>query len=196
MRLFVALYPPPAALEHLARAVAQTRLATATAQGTNVGLTPRERWHITLVFLGELPPARVSSASAALGEAVARWRAQGGRAPALRLAGAGTFGRRRFTVVWVGLADDLTGLRTFGAALRNRLRRHGLSHDDKPFRPHLTIARPGERLPAAALAADLELLHAYRGPRWWATEVHLVHSRPGPHPVHESITTHPLVRRS
>jgi 2'-5' RNA ligase len=95
--------------------------------------------------------------------------------------------------VWVGLAGDLAGLRALAGAVRRELRGAGLPFDPKPLRPHLTIARPGERLPVADLAADLATLRSsYEGPEWTVEAVRLVRSRLGSQPVYERLTTVPL----
>ncbi|MFS8497750.1 MAG: 2'-5' RNA ligase family protein, partial [Micromonosporaceae bacterium] len=115
------------------------------------------------------------------------WRAGGGRPPALRLAGGGRFGRRRFTVMWVGLQGEVDQLRSLGDAVRAHLRRSRVDYDRKPLRPHLTFARPGDRLPEADLTADLATLAGYEGPGWTVDQVYLVRSHLGPTPVHERL---------
>jgi RNA 2',3'-cyclic 3'-phosphodiesterase len=200
VRLFVALYPPAEALDHLADAVTRLRLGAAAAQGTNVRLAARPLWHVTLAFLGEVPEERVQAAQQAVSTAVGQWyastagpwRAAATGQPRLRLAGGGTFGRRRFTLLWVGLAGDLDALRSLTGAVRRRLRSNRIPHDRKPLRPHLTVARPGERLPPEDLAADLEALERYNGPAWAVGAVHLVRSHQGPRPVHEPLAAFPL----
>lgn len=192
VRLFVAVYPPVEALDHFAAAVAGLRLGAATAAGTNVRLVARPLWHLTLAFLGEVPDDRAAAAAAALTEGVARWQAGDGDPPALRLTGGGRFGRRQSTVLWVGLAGDLAALRSLGGTVRRELRRARLPFDRKPMRPHLTFARPGERLPPADLAADLATLTGYEGPEWTVEAVHLVRSQLGPKPVHDRLATVPL----
>ncbi|HLV58836.1 MAG TPA: RNA 2',3'-cyclic phosphodiesterase [Natronosporangium sp.] len=187
MRLFVAVYPTQEALADLAAAVSRLRLGAAAASGVNVRLTARPLWHVTLAFLGEVAEERVSVVGQAVREGVQSWVAAGGRPPALRLAGAGRFGRRRFTVVWVGLRGDVDQLRSLGDAVRAHLRRRRVAYDPKPLRPHLTFARPGDRLPEADLAADLATLSGYEGPGWTVDEVYLVRSHPGPRPVHERL---------
>lgn len=184
----MALYPPESALDHLAAAVRRLRLGVAAASGTNVRLTARPLWHVTLAFLGEVPDERAGDAQAALESAVADWRAGTG-GPSLRLAGAGRFGRGRTTVLWVGMAGDLTAVEGLARQVRRALRRARLPFDRKPFRPHLTFARPGDRLPAADVAADLATLATYEGPTWRLDAVHLVRSHLGPTPVHERLAT-------
>jgi RNA 2',3'-cyclic 3'-phosphodiesterase len=183
-RLFVAVYPPQAALAHLAAVVAGTHLGRAEAAGVNVRLAPRDRWHVTLAFLGEVDPARVPDARDALGKAVAGWQAA---APRLRLAGGGRFGRGRFTIVWTGIAGDLAALTDLSKAVRRQLKRARLPFDPKPLRPHLTLARPSGRLGPTEVAADLATLGGYQGPPWSVDELRLVRSHLGPDPVHEPV---------
>lgn len=188
----MAVYPPPAALGHLAAAVDELQLGRAAAAGTNVRLAARHRWHLTLAFLGEVSDDRAPEVAPALDAAVARWRAGGGAPPRLRLAGGGSFEGRGSAVVWAGLAGDVAALRKLGEIVRRALRRARLPHDRKPFRPHLTVARPGERLPPDALAADVATLRGYEGPEWVADAVCLVRSQLGPEPVHDRLVTVPL----
>src|SRR3712207_7351867 len=42
----------------------------------------------------------------------------------------------------------------------------------KPYRPHLTLARPGDRVDRAGVAADVAALDGYRGPEWPRSEEH------------------------
>lgn len=187
MRLFVAVYPPEPALDHLAAAVGALRLGGAAADGTNVRLARRPLWHVTLVFLGEVADDRAPAATEAVRAGVARWRAASATVPALRLAGGGRFGRGRASVVWIGLAGDIDPLYQLTRSVRRALRAARLGFDRKPFRPHLTIARPGDRLPATDLAADVAALAGYQGPVWPAERLRLVRSFPGPKPVHEPL---------
>lgn len=200
MKLFVAVYPPAAARAHLQAAVDRLHLGAATAAGQRVGLVPPERWHLTVAFLGQVPPEQAAAAADAVrvgvdhsGPAPAAGAAATAAAPELRLAGGGTFGRGRYTVLWVGLDGDVDRLRGIATAVRRALRRTDLPVDDRrPFRAHLTIARPGGRIPDTALAADRASLDDYRGPPWRMADVYLVHSRPGPRPVYETVATVPL----
>ena len=186
------VYPPAEAMDHLAAAVDRLKLGAAAAAGTNVRIVARPLWHITLAFMGDAPDERAADASAAVAAGVSRWRARAEAPPRLRLAGGGRFGRRRFTVLWVGLRGDVASLRALGEAVRRELKRARLAYDPKPLRPHLTFARPGEKLSAAELAADLAALDEYEGPEWTVTAVHLMRSHLGPKPEHTSLTAVPI----
>jgi RNA 2',3'-cyclic 3'-phosphodiesterase len=189
LRLFVAVYPPAPALAHLAGVVARMHLGRAATVGVNVRLAPRERWHLTVAFLGDVAPDRVPDALDALGKAVAGWEA---RAPRVRLAGGGRFGRGKFTIVWTGVGGEEASLTLLADSVRRQLKRARVPFDHKPFRPHLTLARPSGRLSPTEVAADLAVLRAYQGPFWTVDELRLVRSHLGPDPVYEPLATLPL----
>lgn len=154
MRLFLALLPPEPVLDSLTAELARHRELVPPDNGLR-WISP-ERWHITLAFYGE---DDLHARAAWLARVLA-----GCAAPRLWLAGAG-----RFTgVLWVGVSAtrpaELGGL---GAATRT-------STDDKPFHPHLTVAR-GK--PPGGFGPWLALLDGYVSPGWTATEAVLMRSR-------------------
>ncbi|MBT8225849.1 MAG: RNA 2',3'-cyclic phosphodiesterase [Dactylosporangium sp.] len=182
MRLFAAVYPPPSAREHLAALVRRLAVGQPAAPGSSLRLVPPEQWHLTLVFLGELADERCGAAAEAVARGVSSI-----AAPTLRIAGGGRFGRGASTVLWAGVDGDVAGFGALAGAVRTQLRRARLPHDRKPQRPHLTLARPGDRLPGEATGADLCRLGEYTGP-WWPVEaVRLVRSQLGPRPGHTTI---------
>lgn len=96
----------------------------------------RSNLHVTLAFIGELPPESVAPLTAALEENLAD-------APVIRtsVAEVGFFpNERRPRVAWIGLSppEDLTRVAT---AARLALNDTGCNFDEKPFVPHVTIAR-------------------------------------------------------
>jgi RNA 2',3'-cyclic 3'-phosphodiesterase len=96
--------------------------------------------HITLAFLGEqpepaLPMLEQIGATAAGASVVA----------ALRLGEAGSFGPRSAPrVLWVGLRGDVAALVALHAHLSDGLRQDGFPVEERPFRPHITLARRRE----------------------------------------------------
>ncbi|MER7455747.1 RNA 2',3'-cyclic phosphodiesterase [Micromonospora sp. NPDC126480] len=192
MRLFTAVYPPPEAVEHLNAQIARLRVGAAAAAGINVRLADPAQAHVTLAFLGEVEADRLVAVESALGLA-AEWSRDGRTAaPRLRLGGGGTFGRGRFTVLWVDLLGDVPAMTVLARLIRSRLRNNRLPYDEKPFRSHLTVARPGDRVPPEDVAADVEALHAYEGPEWPASELVLMRSHPGPRPTYDRLAAWPL----
>jgi 2'-5' RNA ligase len=111
----------------------------------------------------------------------------------LRVGGGGKFGRGKFTVLWAGLRGDVPALRDLSRAIQRSLKRAKLPFDDRRFKPHLTIARPGGAVPAEAIAADRALLGGYEGPPWTIDELVLVRSHLGPKPRYDHLATWPLL---
>jgi 2'-5' RNA ligase len=140
-----------------------------------------------VAFLGDVTAADLESTKDAVRDAVVSWRASGSAKPRVRIAGAGRFGRGRFTTLWAGVDGDVAELRALADTARGQLKRARIPYDRKPFKPHLTLARPGDRMDAATVAADLAALGGYRGPQWTVDALTLVRSQLGAHPVHETV---------
>ncbi len=188
LRLFIAVDPSAEAVADLGSVVDGLRVSLADAPGHSTRLTRRENWHITVAFLGETPERRLRAVWQVVQTAAA---ASGPMC--LHVTGGGTFGGR-LPILWAGIGGDVDELRGLARSLQRALRRAGLPADDRPPRPHLTIARPGTRVPAADVAADAVVLDAYVGPQWTATELHLmlseiVQSPTGPAPSYRVIAT-------
>jgi 2'-5' RNA ligase len=156
LRLFVAVDPSPEAVRHLTAATRDLRLA---------GRGRKEDWHVTLAFLGDVEPAAVPGIETALARVAAA-----ARPSRLRVAGSGRFGD---AVLWAGLTGDVDALIALAEAVRSALQ----LGDDRPFRPHLTLARRGRREPVSALRADVDALADYAGPHWPLDRLHLMRSR-------------------
>jgi 2'-5' RNA ligase len=95
---------------------------------------PTEQIHLTLAFLGEVDEAAVERLSGEL----ARIRAPGFR---LCFSGTGCFpDRRRPRVLWVGLVPH-PRLKQLAAGVREAVLACGIPQDERPFSPHITLAR-------------------------------------------------------
>jgi 2'-5' RNA ligase len=141
---------------------------------------PKARWvrvdgiHVTLKFIGEVPPERVESIRQAL-EPV--------RAPApvkMEFRDVGFFpDERRPRVFWVGI-HATSALAELAAEIEQRLEPLGIARESRSFRPHLTLAR-FER-PSAT--GDLRRALAEGGAREFGStverEFYLYQSRIGP----------------
>jgi 2'-5' RNA ligase len=95
-----------------------------------------DRLHLTIRFIGEIEEGRVDVLRAAV------------RPPLpiepfdLSLAGVGSFpkgGTPR--VLWVGVADGVAALTSIERDVSGRLARIGIDDEERPYRPHLTLAR-------------------------------------------------------
>lgn len=178
MRLFVAVRPPDTALAH-----ADDALAAVRSTHPDLRWVPRERWHLTLAFYGEVRDDAVDGVVAMLGRRLADPPGRAGRVAALSLSlhGAGQFTRR---ALWLGVAGEVDDLRRVARSV---------TFDRRPYRPHLTIARLRGGVDASAA---VEALTGYAGPAWVADRVHLVRSRLGPSPSYEDMATWTLEHRT
>ncbi len=160
--------------------VTELRVGRAAGAGVGVRLADPTQAHVTLAFLAAVAADRLGDVERSLDQAARRSRDSWPSPPRLRLAGGGTFGQGRSTVLWVDLRGEVAQLHLLGRLVRSRLRANDLRYDEKPLRPHLTVARPRDRLPSAEVAADVAALQAYEGPQWSARELVLTRSQPGP----------------
>jgi 2'-5' RNA ligase len=85
-------------------------------------------------------------------------------------------GRFDDSVLFTRAAGDVDPLRRLAAATTAAARRARLAVEDRPYRPHLTLARgrPGVDLRPAA-----DDLGSFRSTPWTLAELHLVQSLPG-----------------
>jgi 2'-5' RNA ligase len=192
--LFVALLPPPYALDEISAAIAAPRERWARLRWVDPAL-----WHVTLAFLGEVPDHVLPDLDARLSRAAAR------HAPmTMRFRGAGAFPSsahpRNF---WIGLSVDSAGLTPppltrLAASVAAGARRAGAPRPGggetgrKPFHPHLTLARV--RHPDN-LGELVDELHSFAGRAWEAKAVHLMRSHLGARVRYESVAAYLLGRR-
>jgi len=126
VRVFYALVPPPAlqrALGELAREVARR------AHGRPV---PAENIHLTLAFVGAWPSARLPLLTD-IGAALA------GMPMRVTLDVQGGF--RGAGVAWIGPSRSPPALGALAGTLAGALTRAGIAQEERPFHPHLTLAR-------------------------------------------------------
>ncbi|ATG51875.1 RNA 2',3'-cyclic phosphodiesterase [Brachybacterium vulturis] len=195
MRVFVALRPAPAALEHLDSALEEVRAGA----GRALRWGDPAQWHLTLAFRPDLPGGALADAVDHLAILAAHHRPL-----RLELSGAGVFSAR---ALWIGVAGDTEAL----AALMGESLLEGEGRERR--RAHLTVARVSARAPRAPrrrrrgeapppdptqllLADAVRALSVYRGPTWEASELELVESVLGQGrsggPRHEVLATVPL----
>lgn len=103
---------------------------------TPIKWTNSENVHLTLKFIGEVPPEQYSRIEAEL---------TGGDfnvgAFDLEIAGCGKFGRgKEINILWLGTAKD-EKIEELYRRIENSLERLGIAKEDRPFKPHLTVGR-------------------------------------------------------
>jgi len=177
LRLFVALDAPSVVVQDLASAV-----QAVSTDRPWLRWVPAERWHLTLAFLGQVDAGRVDPLCVRLARAAARHQPL-----TLQLAGAGRFGSR---VLWIGLRGAVADVGRLANSVAAGSRRVGIAVEDRPYRPHLTVARG--RDPRTDLRPAVAALADYAGPTWTAAEVHLVRSHLGAAVRYERLASFPL----
>ena len=171
IRTFIAIDLPPDAKEALA-----TLTQTLNARGLS-GV----RWvnpigiHLTLKFLGNIPPTIVPRILDALQAA-----SQSHSPFNLSLGALGVFpSPNNPRVLWVGLNGDLTPLARLQTSVEEHCCALGLDPDRRPFAPHLTLGRVRRSLPQLQrdlVRAALQDESAVDAPQWPVHEIHLIHS--------------------
>ncbi len=147
MRVFVALDVPETVRSALAELSARLKKVCPSARWVRL-----EGVHITLKFIGEVPPENLERIRQALGELPAF-------APIkLCFAGLGFFpSARRPGVFWAGVEAE-PQLAELAAAIEMKLDPLGIGPEKRAFHPHLTLARFESPERTRALAAAVEAL--------------------------------------
>lgn len=161
--MFVAVFPPEAVVLDLRRRLAGAKRLTAV-----------ERWHVTVWFLGEVPPDGLVEVERALDAVPRRGKVS------LHLAGGGQFRNGRSTVLWTGLRGDLDALAELHDAVAV-----ALGAAPVPLIPHLTVAY-------ADSDGVREALDDYVGPEWTVDEFVLVRSHHATGGGYERLRSWPL----
>ncbi len=169
-RVFVALRVPRAVADPLG-AVARAVLMPG---GPVRWINPADL-HLTLWFIGPLPPSELPAVAGRVAAAAAT-----ARPVECRVDRSGSFGRGRGRATWVGLAQPgATAIATLAGQLAG----------DGPHVAHVTVCRGAP----AALAVDLAAALAERGGlAWCATSMEILRSHPGRRPAYETVAAFPL----
>jgi len=134
-RTFVALWIPPDWAAYVGGVSGD--LASRT---SGLSWVKPENVHLTIRFLGDLGDSGVRRVC----DSVAR-SAAAEPAPRARLGALGAFpSLARPRVVWLGLAEGGEAAAALAHRVNDALAREGFGPPDKPFRPHLTLARVRE----------------------------------------------------
>lgn len=171
LRLFVAFELPEAVLEALGQLQAQLQRQRAS----GLRWVRPEGIHLTLKFLGEVPQEQVPAIADALVAAVSSL-----PTVTLRLGSLGTFGDRRGPrVVWIGVNGETARLLTVQAAVERSLTPLGFRPENRPFSPHLTLARVQDNIPESdrrRIAAIISAATVPPAPPMTFSEVSLMQS--------------------
>jgi 2'-5' RNA ligase len=151
-RVFCAIELPSEVRARAAEHAARLRERTSEVRAS----WPRaENLHLTLKFLGEIERSRVEELSNAADRAV-----QNTRPFNLIIEGAGAFPPRGAPrVIWLGIKDSSDELSRLQSNLEDECAKIGFPREERPFHPHLTLAR----IRASHGARELARLHRETG---------------------------------
>jgi len=123
--------------------------------GADLKLVERENLHLSLRFLGELPPTILQSVTNIIDTITFK--------PfPIHFHGVGVFPNpRHINVVWIGVREGAEEVSALFNQLEPHLRKLGLPPDQKGFSPHLTIARVKTGRNREKLAKAVESLSDY-----------------------------------
>jgi len=166
LRLFVALRTPQSVRRALEELITRLRPAAPAARWVRA-----ENIHVTLKFIGEVPPTRLQPICDVLTEIRLS-------APVeICFRGLGFFPNDYSPrVFWAGIhtSDNLAAL---AAAVEESLEPLGIARESRAFKPHLTLARFSEPRPASKLAEAAASLRDVEFGDSVCTEFHLFESR-------------------
>jgi 2'-5' RNA ligase len=135
VRLFLAVFPPPAA-----RALAARTIDALRTPNDGVSWVKEENLHYTMRFIGEVGEDGAKRVEQAADEA-----ASGVAAFDAVLGDLGAFPSvRKARVIWVGLASGGDALSGLAARLADALEPRGWERERQKFQPHLTLGRVRE----------------------------------------------------
>jgi 2'-5' RNA ligase len=168
IRAFLAIDPPEEVLGEIGRI--QERLQRMI-RGEVRWVRP-EAIHLTLKFFGDIPEATVADIAAVAGASAA------GEAPfSFAIGGAGVFpDQRRPRVLWLGIDGDVPRLVRFQQELEGGLGKIGFPAEERPFRPHLTLARIKSSRGLTGLERALEKGEGYAAGQFTAAGIGLIRS--------------------
>ncbi|MFN2512339.1 MAG: RNA 2',3'-cyclic phosphodiesterase [Pyrinomonadaceae bacterium] len=132
-----------------ARLMKQISLLREVVPNAQASWSREESVHITLKFLGDIQTSRLSDLSTAAARAVALL------SPfQITLQETGVFPKHGTPrVLWIGVKDESGRLAQLHSGLEEACAKQGFAREERPFHPHLTIARLRKPQCARALAA-------------------------------------------
>jgi 2'-5' RNA ligase len=131
MRLFIGIPLPTSASQEVAALLSHVRSNLRAEQSERLRWSAPEAWHITLQFLGSATGEQYTCIAE-------RLRAVRHTPVPIELSGAGTFERSGVFFAEVQISPELASLQQ---AIIAATQQCGFQAEDRPYRPHITLAR-------------------------------------------------------
>jgi RNA 2',3'-cyclic 3'-phosphodiesterase len=186
MRVFVALDIPEAVRQNLA---AMRRDFPAIA--SQLRWVPPQNFHVTLKFIGSVPPEKLQPIIEALRRLSLADRVQ------LRIRGVAWGVNAKTGVMLYAIMEDSKPLTALATAIDQQLEHLGFIPENRTFMPHLTLVRASRDVPANFQTALRELADQHKQYDFGSVtpeEFHLMESKTLPAgPIYSKIQSFPLV---
>ena len=167
MRLFTAIELPAEMLFRL------ERLVSALRSEAIIKWSPLDNLHITTKFIGEWPEARLEELDAALSSAPSRPVFE------VEIRNLGWFPNERSPrILWAGVHGS-DALEQLARDTEECLRPLGIPKEDRPFSPHLTLARIKNPVPLQRLRRKVQEMQPASLGSFPVSRFILYHSEPG-----------------
>jgi 2'-5' RNA ligase len=171
VRLFVAVEVPAAVREDLAALVNELRALESKSSAKKLRWVRAENLHVTLRFIGSVPPEKLDSICAEL------TRVRSDRPVELRFRGLGFFpSAKRPRVLWAGMSAS-ANLAAIAGDIDKGLAKLGIPAEERAFTPHLTLARCERSGISPALHATVERDAAREFGELRTNQFHLIESK-------------------
>jgi 2'-5' RNA ligase len=156
VRAFVAIELPPT----ITRGLREIQRSLQRSPSAGIRWVPEGNIHLTLKFLGDIPLSQVPDISAVIE------RAAGSTQPLrLEVVGLGAFpGRPQPRILWAGLGGDTEPLASLANGIDAALAGLGFPRENRPFTPHLTLARVRPEVSPAEIRSVGEAMASLRIP--------------------------------
>jgi 2'-5' RNA ligase len=169
IRAFLAIDIPPEILNDITHIQSRLRIAL---QGMIRWVRP-EGIHLTLKFFGDISESDITRISQVIGAHV-----NGIRPFALDVKTLGVFpDMNRPRILWLGISGDVDPLIRFQKSMDQKLHGCGFTKKERPFRPHLTIARIKESKGLIDLVKIIEKNDNYKAGHFDAGGLNLYRSQ-------------------
>lgn len=175
MRLFAALVPQQETLDDIEVLIAPLR------KDSRLRWSPRELWHVTTAFFGDVDDDQFRSLADGLERAASR-----SHVGLLTLTNATEFNGKTLVLE---VAGDTEGLGELARRCANSGRTAGISMEHRRYRPHLTVGRTNRSRDLSSLV--LQLIGS-RTCEWDPVELVLMDSMAGARPHYVPLASWPL----
>ena len=185
MRLFVALDIPEAVRENLA-AIRKNFSSI----DSKIRWVPPENLHVTLKFIGSVPKEKLEPIIEALRSISILDTVQ------VRIHGLGCYTHSKTGVMLWAMIEDSKPLAALAASIDGQLASMGFAPENRPFMPHLTLARGSRNIPESSQRALREIADKYKKYNFGSItpeEFHLMESKTLPSgPIYSKVQSFPL----